>query len=161
MYNQGNMRLHVDLFIKYVSSNVYSDNNHGQPQSILNIFLTFLVAYTLWQPFVAYFRSDIDIIVFFCWAGWKWVGRRDCLANKFFFFTSSGAQRWAEREMGNTKKNTATLMIVGAHAQQTIDQSQTWYQNPRWRSLNPTGMDYPMFDVIRHIFIIPLQNQKK
>ena len=47
MYNQGNMRLHVDLFIKYESSNVYSDNNHGQPQSILNIFLTFLVAYTL------------------------------------------------------------------------------------------------------------------
>ena len=110
MYNQGNMRLHVDLFIKYVSSNVYSDKHHGQPQSILNIFLTFLVAYTLWQPFVAYFRSDIDIIVFFCWAGWKWVGRRDCLAKKNFFFTSSGAQRWAEREMGNTKKNTATLM---------------------------------------------------
>ena len=27
-----------------------------------------------------------------------------------FFFTSSGAQRWAEREMGNTKENTATLM---------------------------------------------------
>ena len=27
--------------------------------------LLFLVAYTLWQPFVAYFRSDIDIIVFF------------------------------------------------------------------------------------------------
>ena len=53
MYNQGNMRLHVDIFIKYVSNNVYSDNNHGQPQSILNIFLTFLVAYTLWQPFVA------------------------------------------------------------------------------------------------------------
>ena len=47
MYNQGNMRLHVDIFIKYVSNNVYSDNNHGQPQSILNIFLTFLVAYTL------------------------------------------------------------------------------------------------------------------
>ena len=40
MYNQGNMRLYVDLFIKYVSNNVYSDN-HGQPQSILNIFLTF------------------------------------------------------------------------------------------------------------------------
>ena len=93
MYNQGNMRFHVDLFIKYVSNNVYSDNNHGQPQSILNIFLTFFstVAYTLWQPFVAYFRSDIDIIV---------------------FFTSSGAQRWAEREMGNTKKITATLITV-------------------------------------------------
>ena len=72
--------------------------------------LLFLVAYTLWQPFVAYFRSDIDIIVFFCWAGWKWVGRRECLTKKIFFFTSSGAQRWAEREMGNTKKNTATLM---------------------------------------------------
>ena len=42
MHNQGNMRLHVDLFIKYVSNNVYSDNNHGQSQSILNIFLTFL-----------------------------------------------------------------------------------------------------------------------
>ena len=41
MYNQGNMRLLVDLFIKYVSHNVYSDNNHGQPQFILNIFLTF------------------------------------------------------------------------------------------------------------------------
>ena len=41
MYNQGNMRLHVDLFIKYVSHNVYSDNNHGQSQYILNIFLTF------------------------------------------------------------------------------------------------------------------------
>ena len=40
MYNQGNMRLHVDICIKYVSNNVYSDNNHGQPQSILNIFLT-------------------------------------------------------------------------------------------------------------------------
>ena len=84
MYSQGNMCLHVDLFIKYVSNNVYSDN-HGQPQSILNIFLTFLVAYTLWQPFVAYFCSDIDIIVlFFCWAGWKWVGRRNCLTNIYF-----------------------------------------------------------------------------
>ena len=41
MYNQGNMHLHLYLFIKYVSNNVYSDNNHGQPQSILNIFLTF------------------------------------------------------------------------------------------------------------------------
>ena len=38
------------------------------------------------------------------------MGRRDCLAKKNFFFTSSGAQRWAEREMGNTKKNTATLI---------------------------------------------------
>ena len=68
------MRLHVDIFIKYVSNNVYSDNNHGQPQSILNIFFTFLVAYTLWQPFVAYFRSDIYIIVFFLWGGMKTSG---------------------------------------------------------------------------------------
>ena len=37
--------------------------------------LLFLVAYTLWQPFVAYFRSDIDIIVFFCWGDEnEWVG---------------------------------------------------------------------------------------
>ena len=70
MYNQGNMRLHVDLFIKYVSNNVYSDNNHGQPQSILNIFLTFFSSLYFMTTFcVAYFRSDIDIIVFFCWAG--------------------------------------------------------------------------------------------
>ena len=27
-------------------------------------------------------------------------------------FTSSGAQRWAEREMGNTQKNTATLISM-------------------------------------------------
>ena len=27
-----------------------------------------------------------------------------------FSFSSSGAQRWAKREMGNTKKNTATLI---------------------------------------------------
>ena len=40
------------------------------------------------------------------------MGRRDCLTNFLFFFTSSGAQRWAEREMGNTKKNTATLKHV-------------------------------------------------
>ena len=28
------------------------------------------------------------------------------------FFTSSGAQRWAERDMGNTKQNTATLLDI-------------------------------------------------
>ena len=38
------------------------------------------------------------------------MGRRDCLTKKNFFFTSSGGQRWAEREMGTTKKNTATLI---------------------------------------------------
>ena len=38
------------------------------------------------------------------------MGRRDCLTKNKKKFTSSGAQRWAEREMGNTKKNTATLM---------------------------------------------------
>ena len=35
---------------------------------------------------------------------------------KIFFFTSSGAQRWAEREMGNTKKNTATLNVIKYNA---------------------------------------------
>ena len=35
------------------------------------------------------------------------------LFNKFiYFFTSSGAQRWAEREMGNTQKNMATLTVI-------------------------------------------------
>ena len=29
---------------------------------------------------------------------------------KFFFLPRREPQRWAEREMGNTKKNTATLM---------------------------------------------------
>ena len=67
MYNQGNMRLHVDLFIRYVSNNVYSDNNHGHPQSILNIhvFLTFFSSLYFMTTFVAYFRSDIDIIGLF------------------------------------------------------------------------------------------------
>ena len=37
--------------------------------------------------------------------------------------------------------NLSSVMIIGARAQQTIDQSQTWYQNPRWRSLNTTGID--------------------
>ena len=37
--------------------------------------------------------------------------------------TSSGAQRWAEREMGNTKKNTATLIpsMVSVHCLCDID----------------------------------------
>ena len=65
MYNQGNMCLHVDLFNKYVSNNAYSDNNHGQPQSISNIFLTFFSSLYFMTTFVAYFRSDIDIIVVF------------------------------------------------------------------------------------------------
>ena len=86
MYNQGNMRLHVDLFIKYVSNNVYSDNNHGQPQSILNIFLICLVAYTC----VAYFRSDIDIIVFFLLGGMKMSGSAG-LFNNFIFFNLVGS----------------------------------------------------------------------
>ena len=60
MYNQGNMRLHVELFIKYVLNNIYSDNNHGQPQSILNIFLTFF--------------SSLYFITTFCglFSDWYW-----------------------------------------------------------------------------------------
>ena len=34
----------------------------------------------------------------FCWAAWKWVGRRDFSIT----VTSSGAQRWVGWEMGNT-----------------------------------------------------------
>ena len=117
MYNQGNIRLHVDPFIKYVSNNVYSDNNHGQPQSILNIFLTFLVAYTLWQPFVAY----IDIIVFFCWAGWKWVGRRDCLTNFYFFYLVGSPKVGGAGDGKHTKKyghpNMGDIYLLPTHEQ--------------------------------------------
>ena len=117
MYNQGNMRLHVYLFIKYVSNNVYSDNNHGQPQSLYWIYsLLFLVAYTLWQPFVAYFRSDIDIIVCFFLGGMKMSG-------------SSRAQRWAEWEMGNTTKNTATFTDVN-NVRINMFVVPDWYQEP-------------------------------
>ena len=53
----------------------------------------FLVAYTytLWQPFVAYFRSDIDIIAFFCFGGIKMSGSARLFKKKI----TSGAQRWA------------------------------------------------------------------
>ena len=66
------MRLHVDLFIKYVSNNgqFYIDIiNNWQRKRLIKLkslySLLFLVDYTLQQPFVAYFRSDIDIIGFF------------------------------------------------------------------------------------------------
>ena len=72
MYNQGNIRLHVDLFIKYLSNNgqFYIDiTNNWQIKLLITLkslySLLFLVDYTLKQPFATYFRSDIDIIVFF------------------------------------------------------------------------------------------------
>ena len=74
------IRLHVDLFIKYVSNNVYSDNNHGQPQCLYWIYsLLFLVAYTLWQPFVAYISVWYVISLVFNFVGNardenEWVG---------------------------------------------------------------------------------------
>ena len=40
----SNTAIYKDCNVKYVSNNVYSDNNHGQPQSILNIFLTFCIS---------------------------------------------------------------------------------------------------------------------
>ena len=52
---------------------------------------------------MAYFRSDIDIIGFFLLGGMKMSGSEGLFNKKSCFFTSSGAQRWAEREMGNTK----------------------------------------------------------
>ena len=64
---------------------------------------------------MAYFRSDIYIIVFFLWGGMKTSGSAGLFNKKKFCFTSSGAQRWAEREMGNTKKNTATLTSWRGH----------------------------------------------
>ena len=106
------MRLHVDIFIKYVSYNVYSDNNHGQPQSILNIFLTFLVAYTLWQPFVAYFRSDIYIIGFFLWGGMKTSGSAGLFNKTKYFFYLVGSPKVGGAGDGKHNKNTATLRVT-------------------------------------------------
>ena len=66
MYNQGNIRLHVDLFIKYVSNNVYYDNNHGQTQSILkNIFLTFFSSLYFMTTFLWLIFGLILISLFF------------------------------------------------------------------------------------------------
>ena len=65
MYNQSNIRLHVDLFIKYVSNNVYSDNNHGQPQSILNIFLTFFSSLYFMTTFCGLFGLILISLFFF------------------------------------------------------------------------------------------------
>ena len=84
MYNQGNVRLHVDLFIKYVSNNVYSDNNHGQPQSILNIFLTFFSSLYIMTTFCGLFSVRY-------WYHWFFLPRRERKGGR------SG--RW-----GNTKK---------------------------------------------------------
>ena len=103
MYNQGNMRLHVDLFIKYVSNNVYSDNNLGQPQSILNIFLTFFSSLYFMTTFCGLFSVWYWYHCLFLLGGMKMSGSAGLFSKKKKFFTSSGAQRWAEREMGNTK----------------------------------------------------------
>ena len=110
MYNQGNMRLHVDLFIKYVSNNVYSDTNHGQPQSILNIFLTFFSSLYFMTTFCGLFSVWYWYHCFFCWAGWKWMGRRDCLTNFYFFFHLVGSPKVGGAGHGKHKKNTATLI---------------------------------------------------
>ena len=85
MHNQGNMRLHVDLFIKYVSNNIYSDNNLGQPQSILNnipYFFQQLILYDnlLWLIF------GLILISLFFFVGRdenEWVGG---IGQQFFFF---------------------------------------------------------------------------
>ena len=74
MYNQGNIRLHVDLFIKYVSNNVYSDNNHGQPQSILNIFLTFFSSLYFMTTFCGLFSVWYWYHCFFLLGGMKMSG---------------------------------------------------------------------------------------
>ena len=53
---------------------------------------------------MAYFRSDIDIIVFFCWARMKMSGSAGLFSKKIKKFTSSGAQRWAGAGDGKHKK---------------------------------------------------------
>ena len=57
--------------------------------------------------------------------------------------------------------NLSSVMIVGARAQRTIDQSQTWFQNPRWRSLNTTGMDLSHVGCDPTYFHYPTTKSKK
>ena len=86
MYNQGNMRLHVDIFIKYYQI-MFILTTTMASQSILNIFLTFFNS--------LYFMTTLcGLFSVWYWYHWFFLPRRE---------------RWAEREMGNTQKNTATL----------------------------------------------------
>ena len=66
--------------------------------------LLFLVAYTLWQPFVAYFRSDIDIIVFFLLGGMKMSGSAGLFNKKIFFFYLVGSPKVGGAGDGKHKK---------------------------------------------------------
>ena len=70
---------------------------------------------------MAYFRSDIDIIVFFLLGGMKMSGSAGLFNKKNKKITLSGAQGWAEREMGNTKKNTATLIYCNVFASHNMN----------------------------------------
>ena len=85
MYNHGNMRLHVDLFIKYISNNVYSDNNHGQPQSILNIFLTFFSSLYFMTTFCGLFSVWYWYHCFFLLGGMKMNGSAGLFNKKNIF----------------------------------------------------------------------------
>ena len=82
MYNQGNMRLHVDLFIKYASNNVYSDNNLGQPQSILNICLTFFSSLYFMTTFCGLFSVWYWYHCFFLLGGMKMSGSAGLFSKK-------------------------------------------------------------------------------
>ena len=110
MYNQGNICLHVDLFIKYVSNNVYSDNNHGQPQSILNIFLTFFSRLYFMTTFCGLFLVCYWYHCFFLLGGMKMSGSVG-LFNKKNFFYLVGSPKVGGAGDGKHKKNTATLIL--------------------------------------------------
>ena len=104
MYNQGNMRLHVDLFIKYVSNNVYSDNNLGQPQSILNIFLTFFSSLYFMTTFCGLFSVWYWYHCFFLLGGMKMSGSAGLFSKKKFFFYLVGSPKVGGAGDGKHKK---------------------------------------------------------
>ena len=104
MYNQGNMRLHVDLFIKYVSNNVYSDNNLGQPQSILNIFLTFFSSLYFMTTFCGLFSVWYWYHCFFLLGGMKMSGSAGLFSKKKNFFYLVGSPKVGGAGDGKHKK---------------------------------------------------------
>ena len=112
MYNQVNIRLHVDLFIKYVSNNVYSDNNHGQPQSISNIFLTFFSSLYFMTTFCGLFSVWYWYHCFFLLGGMKMSGSAGLFNNFLFIFYLVGSPKVGGAGDGKHKKNTATLHDV-------------------------------------------------
>ena len=105
MNNQGNMRLHVDLFIKYVSNIMFilTTTYHDQPQSILNIFLTFFSSLYFMTTFCGLFSVWYWYHCFFLLGGMKMSGSAG-LFNKFFFYLVGSPKVGGAGDGKHTKK---------------------------------------------------------